>query len=71
MIEPATKTDLQATFADLEANIDKSVALLDGKIGRSVSLLDAKIETLSLKLTIRLGAIWAAGIALLVIQKLS
>jgi len=38
----------------------------------SVTHLEAKIETLSLKLTVRLGAMLAAGIAILAaIQKLS
>jgi hypothetical protein len=54
MAELATKTDLQATKTDLQA----ALTALEGR-------LDAKIENLSLRLTVRLGAMLAVAVGAL------
>src|ERR1700693_3074165 len=54
MAELVTKTDLQATKTDLQADL----LALEGR-------LEAKIENQSLRVTIRLGIMLAAGIAAL------
>jgi hypothetical protein len=54
MAELVTKTDLQSTKTDLQADL----LALEGR-------LEAKIENQSLQVTIRLGIMLAAGIAAL------
>jgi hypothetical protein len=54
MAELVTKTDLQATKTDLQADL----LALEGR-------LEAKIENQSLRVTIRLGIMLAAGMAAL------
>jgi hypothetical protein len=57
MVELATKSDLIAVRQDL---------------ANAITHFDAKLDSLGLRLTVRLGAMLAAGIALLAaIQKLS
>ena len=60
-----TKTDLQQALAvtrsDLQQALNQAVAGLDHK----VALLDQKIEAQTLRLTVRLGVLMAAGIAVL------
>jgi hypothetical protein len=65
MGELVTKTDLQAT-------VNNAVQVLETKIGMVETRLEAKIDAQTLRLTVRLGGIMAAGIALLAaVQKLT
>jgi hypothetical protein len=61
MAELVTKTDLQAALLSLETRLEAKIGGLEAKIGG----LEAKIENQSLRLTIRLGIMLAAGIAAL------
>jgi hypothetical protein len=61
MAELVTKTDLQAALSSLETRLEAKIGGLEAKIGG----LEAKIENQSLRLTIRLGIMLAAGIAAL------
>jgi len=61
MAELVTKTDLQAALLSLETRLEAKIGDLEAKIGG----LEAKIENQSLRLTIRLGIMLAAGIAAL------
>jgi non-ribosomal peptide synthetase component F len=76
MAELVTKTDLNQalaltraelsqtlalTRAELNQTVNQAVALLDQKI----ALLDQKIDAQTLRLTVRLGVLMAAGIAIL------
>lgn len=61
MAELVTKTDLQAAVSSLETRLEAKIGGLEAKIGG----LEAKIENQSLRLTIRLGIMLAAGIAAL------
>ena len=54
MAELVTKTDLNQT-------VNQAVALL----GQKIALLDQKIDTQTLRLTVRLGMLMAAGVAIL------
>ncbi len=83
MGELVTKTDLQATVQNavqfLEGKIAASQAalqaakqLLESKIEAIETRLEGKIDAQTLRLTVRLGGIMAAGIALLAaVQKLT
>lgn len=60
------------TKADLKATIDAAVARLDGRIdalaARSdarIDLLESKLDKLALQITVRLGAVIAASVAVL------
>ena len=65
MGELVTKTDLQST-------VQNAAQLLETKIGTVETRLEAKIDAQTLRLTVRLGGIMAAGIALLAaVQKLA
>jgi hypothetical protein len=60
------------TRTDLQTAINNSVQLLEAKIQTVETLLEAKIDAQTLRLTVRLGGIMAAGIALLAaVQKLT
>ena len=60
MAELVTKTDLQNAFGQL-----------DGKITAATSQLDAKLDTLGLRLTVRLGVMLVAALGILAtLQKL-
>src|SRR5262249_25802704 len=61
MAELVTKSDLNQAVALTRTDLDRAVALLDQKI----ALLDQKIDTQTLRLTVRLGLLMAAGIAVL------
>jgi chromosome segregation ATPase len=64
----ATKAELQNSIHGLDAKIDATKADLQGAIQRldaKIDAADAKIDTQTLRLTVRLGGIMAAGIALL------
>ena len=61
MAELVTKSDLIQAVALTRTDLDWAVALLDQKI----ALLDQKIDTQTLRLTVRLGMLMAAGIAIL------
>jgi hypothetical protein len=72
MGELVTKTDLQNTSHLLEEKIAAAKTDLEGKMSAmkvdlqgAIQLLDAKIEAQTLRLTVRLGGLLAAGIALL------
>ena len=68
MIELATKTDLLALKGDLLALKADLLALkadLQTAISHLETKFDAKLDTLSLRLTVRLGVMLAAGIAIL------
>ena len=68
MAELVTKTDLHGAVQILDAKIDVAVAKLQAADER----LEAKIDAQTLRLTVRLGGLLAAGIALLgAINKLS
>jgi hypothetical protein len=86
MGELVTKTDLQGTAHLLEEKIgavkgdlQAAVQLIEGRIEAvkadlqaAKQLLEAKIDAQTLRLTVRLGGIMAAGIALLAaVQKLT
>lgn len=68
MIELVTK-------GDLDGRVDSAVALINGRfeqVNARFELLESRIDKLGLQLTVRLGAMIAAGVALLAaIQKLS
>jgi hypothetical protein len=82
MGEPVTKTDLQsamqATRTDLQNNVhllrtelQNAMQVAKADLQNAVQLLEAKIEAQTLRLTVRLGGLLAAGIALLpAVQKL-
>lgn len=60
------------TKADLKATIDAAVARLDGRIDAlaartdaRIDLLESKLDKLALQITVRLGAVIAAGVAVL------
>ena len=57
----ARESDLNQAVALTRTDLDRAVALLDQKIAR----LDQKIDTQTLRLTVRLGVLMAAGIAVL------
>jgi len=61
MAELVTKSDLNQAVALTRTDLDRAVALLDQKI----ALLDQKIDTQTVRLTVRLGVLMAAGIAVL------
>lgn len=61
MAELVTKTDLQTGLQALRADLQAAEARLEGKI----VTLEGKIDTQTLRLTVRLGALLAAGIAIL------
>ena len=61
MAELVTKTDLAATRENLQMGIGN----VQTGLTHAVNLLDQKIEAQTLKLTVRLGVLMAAGIALL------
>jgi hypothetical protein len=72
MGELVTKTDLQAAATELRTAFQGGLQLLEAKIdavntkiGTVEERLEAKIDTLSLRLTVRLGGLLAAGIAIL------
>jgi hypothetical protein len=68
MAELVTKTDLQAALLSLETRLEAKIGGLEAKIGglkADIVGLEAKIENQSLRLTIRLGIMLAAGIAAL------
>jgi hypothetical protein len=67
MIELVTKQDLQVGMEPLRAAINALEARIDSVEAR----LEAKIDTQTLRLTVRLGGIVAAGIGILaLIQRL-
>jgi hypothetical protein len=57
MTELVTKQDLLATKLDLQVEI--------GTLRTAISALEARIDTQTLRLTVRLGGIVAAGIGIL------
>jgi hypothetical protein len=61
MAELVTKTDLQAALLSLETRLEAKI----GGLKADIVGLEAKIENQSLRLTIRLGIMLAAGIAAL------
>ena len=68
----ATKTDLQNAMQIAKIDLQSAVQLLETKIGTVETRLEAKIDAQTLRLTVRLGGIMAAGIALLAaVQKLT
>ena len=84
MGELVTKTDLQTTvqrnavqllegkIAASQADLQAAKQFLESKIEAVETRLEAKIDAQTLRLTVRLGGIMAAGIALLAaVQKLT
>ena len=79
LLEVKIGADLQAAVQLLEGKIEAVKAdlqaakqLLEAKIGTVETRLEAKIDAQTLRLTVRLGGIMAAGIALLAaVQKLT
>ncbi|NVO12827.1 MAG: hypothetical protein HXX10_02205 [Rhodoplanes sp.] len=68
MAELVTKADLQVTADALRASMDA----LDARLGGRIDLLESRIDKLGLQLTVRLGAMLAAAVAILAaLQKLS
>ncbi|MEA2944193.1 MAG: hypothetical protein QOD09_4722 [Bradyrhizobium sp.] len=61
MIELVTKQDLQAGIEPLRG----AIKALEAKIDTVEARLEAKIDTQTLRLTVRLGGIVAAGIGIL------
>jgi hypothetical protein len=61
MIELVTKPDLQATKLELQAAINS----LEARLGGRIDAFQAAMETQTLRLTVRLGGIVAAGIGML------
>jgi hypothetical protein len=61
----AVKSDLQAVKSELKADVHAVKAELQVAMDHAVALLNAKIETQTLRLTVRLGLLLAAAIALL------
>ena len=55
------KTDLPQAIGVVKSDLHQVVARLDQKI----ALLDQKIDTQTLRLTVRLGMLMAAGVAVL------
>jgi hypothetical protein len=68
MAELVTKSDLQTTKSDLQTAVQTAVQLLEARIDAQ----SLQIEAQTLRLTVWLGALLAAGIALLAaLQKLA
>ncbi|MTW16011.1 hypothetical protein GJ689_07295 [Rhodoplanes serenus] len=76
MAELVTKADLKATIdaavARLDARIDAHSTRLDGRIDAlaartdaRIDLLESKLDKLALQITVRLGAVIAASVAVL------
>jgi hypothetical protein len=57
----AVRSDLDAVKADLQAALRSAVQILEARI----AAVDTKIDTQTLHLTVRMGALLAAGIAIL------
>ena len=63
MIELVTKQDLQATKLELQAAINS----LEVRLGGRIDILQAAMDTQTLRLTVRLGGIVAAGFGILAV----
>jgi len=61
MAELVTKTDLAAE----RSHLDQAIAAVNLRFDTQTALLDQKIESQTLRLTVRLGVLMAAGIAIL------
>jgi hypothetical protein len=75
MVELATKADLLATEQKLRTNItdlQTDLRMTEQRLQTGITELHTRIDTLSLRLTVRLGVLIAAGIgALAAILKLA
>jgi hypothetical protein len=75
MVELATKSDLLATEQKLRTNItdlQTDLRMTEQRLQTGITGLHTRIDTLSLRLTVRLGVLIAAGIgALAAILKLA
>src|SRR5262245_5953350 len=72
----ATRSDLQATLAATRSELQSTIAATKSDLQAAVKLLETKIdaetEAQTLRLTVRLGGLIAAGIAILAaMQKLT
>ncbi|MBV9251024.1 MAG: hypothetical protein JO227_17470 [Acetobacteraceae bacterium] len=72
MTELATRADLEALRRELQSGMDRfearleaKIAALDMKLNTAVEALGARIDTLSLRLTVRLGGMLTAAVAIL------
>lgn len=75
MTELVTKSDLAAMAETLHASMDALEARMGTRVnslGGRIDLLESRIDKLGLQLTVRLGAMLAAAVAILAaLQKLS
>jgi hypothetical protein len=68
----ATQADVQNAMQVAKSDLHNAVQVLETKIGMFETRLEAKIDAQTPRLTVRLGGIMAAGIALLAaVQKLT
>jgi len=72
MADLVTKTDLNQAFALTRAELQQAIGLLKtdvdhavARLDQKIALLDQKIDIQTLRLTVRLGMLMAAGIAVL------
>jgi len=65
MAELVTKTDLNEALALTRTEFNQALALTRTEFNQAVALLQQKIETQTLRLTVRLGMLMAAGVAVL------
>ena len=68
MAELVTKTDLQTNLQVLSAHFDAKLANFDVKLANfdaKLANMDVKLDMLSLRLTVRLGAMLAVAVGLL------
>jgi len=63
--ELVTKTDLNEALALTRTEFNQALALTRTEFNQAVALLQQKIETQTLRLTVRLGMLMAAGVAVL------
>jgi hypothetical protein len=72
MAELVTKSDLQTAVQATKSDLQSVAQAAKSDLQSAVQLLEAKIDAQTLRLTVRLGGLLAAGIALLTaIQKLT
>src|SRR5262245_17614096 len=65
MAELVTKTDLNEALAQTRTEFTQGLALTRTEFNQAVAVLEQKIETQTLRLTVRLGMLMAAGVAVL------
>jgi hypothetical protein len=61
MTELVTKSDLDVTRRELEASMD----IREQRLARAIDILRHRVDTLELRLTVRLGGMMAIAVAIL------